>query len=183
MSLERSATHDVRTSSTKATLLSLPAEIRNEIYRLVVVDPERVFLSPRFPASCQEPVLLRVNRQVRSEVLPMYYGLNCFASVSLPLLEKFIDHATIVPGRRLGVIRLDRLGAGLKEVRKQATKLKDVLRNRQVSVTALEIGVEVRVPGTLDSEFLWVHEADMGCFVQSEDGVMLRHSSPMPLPL
>lgn len=54
--------------------LHLPAEIRNKIYRyLLVEDPSTGRIR-----SLAQPPLTRTNKQVRSEALPIYYGENKF---------------------------------------------------------------------------------------------------------
>ena len=79
-------------------LLSLPTELRNQIYRLVVVvDEDNVGGVARDTAICispipyrshvcdltdwrYQPALTRVSRQVRAESLPVYYGENEFVA-------------------------------------------------------------------------------------------------------
>lgn len=70
-------------------LMDLPAEVRNEIWTLLTVqkDPIEAQLRPiqsgkrgkitirRFP---QEPLLASVNKQLRREVLSLFYGTNKF---------------------------------------------------------------------------------------------------------
>lgn len=61
----------------KTTFLSLPAEIRNEIYSLALVECSPVTIRSARPYLL-EPGLLATNRQVRSEVLGIWYGENVF---------------------------------------------------------------------------------------------------------
>ncbi|KAK3648889.1 hypothetical protein LTR56_003825 [Elasticomyces elasticus] len=71
-------------------LLQLPAELRNRIFELVVVKPQPI-PTARCKLCCkdqhawpseriipQQPAVTRVNRQLRTEVLPIYYGQNTF---------------------------------------------------------------------------------------------------------
>ncbi|KAK3714999.1 hypothetical protein LTR37_007489 [Vermiconidia calcicola] len=57
--------------------LDLPAELRNEIYALVVVQDDQIEL-PLLPPYVRQPKLLGVNRQIRAEALSIYYGENVF---------------------------------------------------------------------------------------------------------
>ncbi|KAK5714263.1 hypothetical protein LTR17_017269 [Elasticomyces elasticus] len=65
-------------------LLDLAAELRNQIFALAVVEPEPQHLfrlesaADGLKASFQQPALARVNRQIRSETLPIFYGQNVF---------------------------------------------------------------------------------------------------------
>ncbi|KAK4898259.1 hypothetical protein LTR27_004266 [Elasticomyces elasticus] len=71
-------------------LLSLPAELRNRIFEYLLATPSAVliasstddpFCHPRLDAPWKKatpPSLARVNRQLRNEVTPMYYGNNTF---------------------------------------------------------------------------------------------------------
>jgi len=91
---------DAESTSAKASLFKLPAELRNRIYELVLLKAkpirvplrERVlqnFLSdfryievlPR--ALLFEPGLLRVNHQAYAEATPVFYGGNTFHVHSL----------------------------------------------------------------------------------------------------
>jgi hypothetical protein len=58
--------------------LELPAEIRNEIYTLALIQHGSVFVHPSIPWFL-EPALLAVNRQVRFETLGLWYSDNTFA--------------------------------------------------------------------------------------------------------
>ncbi|KAK5114060.1 hypothetical protein LTR85_010366 [Meristemomyces frigidus] len=54
--------------------LDLPAELRNRIYRYATVsEPSVALVRPYVPAICQ------ASSQLRSESLPIYYGVNSFA--------------------------------------------------------------------------------------------------------
>ncbi|KAK6388462.1 hypothetical protein LTR65_007799 [Meristemomyces frigidus] len=54
--------------------VQLPAELRNRIYRYATAsDPSVALVRPRVPAICQ------ASSQLRSESLPIHYGVNCFA--------------------------------------------------------------------------------------------------------
>ncbi|KAK4539279.1 hypothetical protein LTR36_000833 [Oleoguttula mirabilis] len=70
-------------------LLDLPAELRNQIYRYVVLTESEIRPKPwpshlgdlqlqNASSSMQEPALARVNRRLRSESLSIYYGENTF---------------------------------------------------------------------------------------------------------
>lgn len=57
-------------------LLNLPGELRNHIYEMVVVEPDRVEITSEGPG---EPPLLRTCRQIRREAGSLYYRSNIFA--------------------------------------------------------------------------------------------------------
>lgn len=66
----------------KCRLLALPAELRNRIYHLALVQDaciEERFskTDQRIPAATQ-PALTRVNRTIRSDTLPIFYGNYTF---------------------------------------------------------------------------------------------------------
>ncbi|KAK5688517.1 hypothetical protein LTS10_000495 [Elasticomyces elasticus] len=77
---------DASGSETVCHLLALPAELRERIYQLLVVSahPITIHIPMKGPASndctIPEPELLFVNRQIRFEVLSVYYGNNTFQS-------------------------------------------------------------------------------------------------------
>lgn len=62
------------------SLLDLPAELRNQIYHYVVVDPERISidLSNLDGPNTKQPALTKVCRQVRAEAITIYYLDNKF---------------------------------------------------------------------------------------------------------
>lgn len=59
------------------SLLSLPPELRNEIYSLALVKDTPITVSTSLPY-LKEPALLAVNQQMRSETLPIWYSENTF---------------------------------------------------------------------------------------------------------
>lgn len=64
--------------------LRLPAEIRNMIYKEILIQPgcgcARTHPTRPLPlCTLAQPPLTRVNRQIREECLPVYYGSNTFS--------------------------------------------------------------------------------------------------------
>ena len=68
-------------SSSGSRLMTLPLEVRQRIWRLVVVE-KQFFVYPVI--SPEQPDLAMTSRQIRGEVLPLYYGENTFA-VEIPV--------------------------------------------------------------------------------------------------
>lgn len=58
--------------------IDLPKELRLEIYQYAVIEP-RVFIRPDSVTGIEQPDLAQTCRQVRSEVLPIFYAKNTFA--------------------------------------------------------------------------------------------------------
>lgn len=56
-------------------LLSMPAEMRNRIYRLALLDPQEISVSA---AGVPEPGFMRACKQIRQETFAIYYGENEF---------------------------------------------------------------------------------------------------------
>lgn len=90
-------------SHARANLPTLPAELRNRIYELVLAaddgieledgsfmieigdfltgdEEEGLTLYLSTPFWCTQPPLTRVSRQMRAETLPVYYGCNTFVT-------------------------------------------------------------------------------------------------------
>lgn len=65
-------------------LLDLPPELRDLIYEYIVLKPKNtITMLPNFncfasEVSAAQPALIRVNKQLRSEALPMFYNGNVF---------------------------------------------------------------------------------------------------------
>jgi hypothetical protein len=89
-------------NSSGSRLMALPLEVRQRIWRLVVVE-KQFFVYPAI--SPEQPDLAMTSRQIRGEVLPLYYGENTFA-VEIPVeMER-------------------KIGSGRMSVRKWTTALK-----------------------------------------------------------
>lgn len=82
-------------NSRRSRLLSLPAELRNMIYSMVLDDipkkEESNYRRPLGDFSLIQPALARVNRQLRSDILPMFYYHK--GSFGMRILPK--DHADV----------------------------------------------------------------------------------------
>ena len=63
-------------SNSQASLMGLPLELRQRIWHLAVVESQ-FFVYPAI--NHEQPDLAMTNRQIRNEVLPLYYGQNTFA--------------------------------------------------------------------------------------------------------
>lgn len=59
-------------------LMDLPKSVREKIWKEVVVFPS-FFVWPDSPTGKEQPDLAMVSRQIRQEVLPIYYAENIFA--------------------------------------------------------------------------------------------------------
>lgn len=59
------------------TILDLPAEIRNDIWSMLVLQQPAISVSP-FRPFVKEPALLAVNRQIRSEAMSIWYAEHDF---------------------------------------------------------------------------------------------------------
>nr|POE89912.1 acetylcholinesterase [Quercus suber] len=64
-------------SGHRCHLLALPNAVRSEIIKLVVVDVE-FFIVPASITGKEQPDLAMANRQLRAEVLPIFYSHNTF---------------------------------------------------------------------------------------------------------
>ena len=87
--------------------LRLPAELRNRIYELTVVDLSRVIsVVDDFPyrknikAEVAQPPITKVCRQLRTESLPVFYGANVF---KIEAQSRFRN--ALVPNRAIAWLR------------------------------------------------------------------------------
>ena len=73
----------------QSALLALPGEMKNEIYRLVLVkadrEPIRVVASPQGSTTPSEPAFLRTCHSLRTEALRIYYLENIFVLDALDM--------------------------------------------------------------------------------------------------
>ncbi|KAH9828134.1 hypothetical protein Tdes44962_MAKER09462 [Teratosphaeria destructans] len=78
------ARHASPRPETPNLLMTLPAELRNNIYEFVLRTIRVLHVRDQ---QFREPALLRVSKEIRSEALPLYYGTNRF-SIYLNLGEE-----------------------------------------------------------------------------------------------
>ncbi|TKA69474.1 hypothetical protein B0A49_05212 [Cryomyces minteri] len=87
--------------------LELPAELRNNIYSLALVQPSRINVYDG--SSSKQPPLTRVCKQIRGECLPLFYGANEFYAevfaprFKLPFWFRVIGNANCLLLRSLRV--------------------------------------------------------------------------------
>lgn len=91
--------------ASKTTFLSLPAEIRNEIYSLALIEdaPVRVLTTRPY---LLEPALLAIGKQVRSEALGLWYGENVFEIDGSSPAVKFLRATSDYKLRALRCLRI-----------------------------------------------------------------------------
>lgn len=81
-------------TSSQASLLGLPAELRNRIYTLEVTHEHNLYMTTLKPEPqgrliserslpTKEPPILLIWRQIRNEALPIFYGQNIFQASDL----------------------------------------------------------------------------------------------------
>jgi hypothetical protein len=89
----------INTGNTESRFLSLPPELRNEIYRLALTKPGRIWFlcgTHHFDKHAVPP-LLQVCRQIRDEALPIYFGGNSFSFfITLALQHKLEQFVTTI---------------------------------------------------------------------------------------
>lgn len=104
-----------------ASLLSLPAELKDEIYSLVVPAKQAILLRKDDNPADSEPALTRVNRRLRNETISCYYSTNIlraddyktfrhFLSFIPPDALRLVDILLVAGARRLpdsGLLRFE----------------------------------------------------------------------------
>ena len=60
-------------SAAQPNLQGLPAELRNQIFELVLIEDEPIDITATTPT---QPGLLHVNRAIRKECISLYYTYN-----------------------------------------------------------------------------------------------------------
>lgn len=93
---------DDLSSSARPSLLGLPGELRNRIYRLVVVEDERIEMTPIDPYLVLDikyklPGIIHASRQLREEARSIYFGENSFAVHIIPRqLTTYLDRLKLL---------------------------------------------------------------------------------------
>lgn len=81
-------------TSSLPRLLALPAELRNKIYSMVIDDiPDIITMHHRAVGqySLRQPALAKVNRQLRSEILPIFFHKKSFGIRIYPKKHSEVD--------------------------------------------------------------------------------------------
>ncbi|TKA23978.1 hypothetical protein B0A50_06484 [Salinomyces thailandicus] len=81
---------DLEPAAEAFRFMSLPKSVRAEIYDWTVVET-KAFVRPDSPPGCEQPGLAMVDRKLRGEVLPIYYGKNKFAIDLAPDLSSNLE--------------------------------------------------------------------------------------------
>lgn len=121
----------------QSPLIELPAELRNNIYRKALLRDGEISVSSK--ESPDEPALLATCRQIRSEVLPIYYGENNFVAV-----------IRVLQGPRLSAIDVNERLTALTDERSKLIKRlrvclepKDEILQRNLSASSAELWLDI----------------------------------------
>ncbi|KAK5702594.1 hypothetical protein LTR97_003539 [Elasticomyces elasticus] len=179
------------TVSAKPTFLTLVPELRNQIYELVVINPKPFrILTKLYPPSKEEsaanyaPVgVLRVNHQIRNEVLAMYYGGNTFRSYYWAETQDWLRR---LPGTTLPMLKSLRPATSYDHIgpqREQTLALASVFVVEHgkglLAKSAVFVRVKEQVPQDKDRDdqtWAWVSADQKLCF-QGSTGYFKDHLS------
>ncbi|KAK5165254.1 uncharacterized protein LTR77_009352 [Saxophila tyrrhenica] len=100
------AGHDALQAEGPTTFLSLPPELRNEIYSYNLLTDHPILLQVYKPHP-GELSLLRVSRQVRDEALPVFYGANVFEANSVVMLRRYLKTLNRQKMRALRMVHIN----------------------------------------------------------------------------
>ncbi|TKA66978.1 hypothetical protein B0A49_07152 [Cryomyces minteri] len=100
--------------------LKLPRELRDLIYRLVLISRMEIMASP-YGKELVQPPLMRLCRQVRNESLPIFYGGNIFRAFCdyIPA-SKFASWLRMIGNDNCALLRSVSMGENLSASAKQA---------------------------------------------------------------
>lgn len=89
--------------------MDLPKEVRANIYRNVAVE-SKVFIRPDSTMGREQPDLAMVSRQLRDEVLPIFYAENAFAIDLVPMqpTKAGAGNGTTAEGPLLGLLAMEK---------------------------------------------------------------------------
>ena len=93
-------TYNALTQRPQTGLFKLPAELRNRIYSLVLIENDTIDVDPLLSL----PAILGVCRQLRLETLQLYYSSNDFRILARncdgTLMHKWVEHWSKMPGKK-----------------------------------------------------------------------------------
>ena len=92
--------HDIHDTAGRSDLLGLPGEVRNKISRYAITSDHWIGVSDK------KPGLLFVNRQMRSETVPIYLTENKFEIDQAIMLSKCATAALLHKFRHLDAINI-----------------------------------------------------------------------------
>ncbi|KAK4618019.1 hypothetical protein CLAFUW4_11971 [Fulvia fulva] len=126
----------------RASFMSLPPELRNHVY-----DLAGLFQQARIQVSkVKEPTIALANRQIRSEVLGIFYGQNVFAGQNRAEIKGFLSRQ---PPSTLASLRAVQLNCGgpmlLCRVRTFLTR--DMKPFLDIGLGAEVVTAQIRVKG------------------------------------
>ena len=147
-------------------LLDLPAEIRNDIYSLVLTvstKDEPIYIEERYSGMAQQPMihgLCHVSQQLRREVVPVYRSTNYFSILR--------DHPTVsaiqIAKRWLAALQPEAI-AQMKYLELFYDTYFQVLRGHLTSVVTL-----VNVPSKKDGTLVKRYKITVEDTLKREDG-------------
>ena len=176
----RPAPLPTQTAPPKSLLLSLPAELRNEIYSHALVQQSPIILpyayetrSSKSASNGKEPSLLSASRAIRAEATAIYYGCNIFEAPSHASAYRFLKQLGYAKIKGLRMFRPVDLvlpqsahRRWFESVRRGVNKLVKEVGKGALAVEA--VSVPVRRLGAGDVSWVGLREA--GFVVREEEG-------------
>lgn len=150
----------LRETTQNSSLLSLPSELRNTIYELVLVSEKRIKIYDKANKDCRPPAVLQACHQLRHEAGAIYYGGNIFKiraiwndeakedqDVWFDSCDSFFAQwlASIGPDSRAGLrkVHIHDTYHESEEVKAKIARRRTVLKAAQVDIDKAEIYIEL----------------------------------------
>jgi hypothetical protein len=155
----------VSVSSGKTSFLSLPAELRNEIYAVALDERGPIRIRTTLPYLL-EPALLATNRQVRSEAVGIWYGENVFEIDGSSPAVRFLRAATDEKLRALRSLHILTTPSPVTTAKYIEDRIKQLLREFQPrGLDRQAMRFEMDTPSGLD----WVNLARLKRTAKGEE--------------
>ncbi|KAK4544354.1 hypothetical protein LTR36_004245 [Oleoguttula mirabilis] len=156
------------TTTTSNRLLTLPPELRNQIYRYVLVRDHLISLPcsvARRPAAI-EPPLLAVNRHIRTEAESIFYGENTFEASDTAEAERWLSGLDDDRLKAVASIRAFHMSAAVAAANDREEKWREALRETvkriaRVSGRGLLSKSALLIPLPVRFKIVWMTEEDL----------------------
>ena len=129
--------------------LDLPAELRNRIYNLVLADSDRVTITLKTKHTTGYPAITKISRQIRSEVLPIFYCATTF---------ELLFHST---------------SPGIAGVAQQWAR--NVVRDWLKQLRNLSVSIRINKVGITSGEHAYIKHQEIRFTLTPEEGLQVHY--------